>query len=69
MAASARARTRIADLERELDDITKRALSTRSYGYQSAASMAKKALMEDEAAVASSYKKSKKVMVESAGRM
>ena len=41
----------------------------RSYGYESASSMAKKALIEDEAAMKSSYKKSKKVMVESAGRM
>lgn len=68
-AASVRARSRIQDLERELDEITKRALTTSSYGVRSASAMAKQALMEDEAAMASSYKKTRKVMVDSSSRM
>jgi hypothetical protein len=67
--ASARARARIQDLERELDEITKRALSSRSYAIKSASQMAKEAMLEDEAAMASSYKKSRKVMVESSNRL
>ncbi len=39
--ASLRARARISELERELEEITKKALSTRIYSSKSAAQMAK----------------------------
>lgn len=67
--ASARAKARILDLERELDEITRRALSAQTHACKTAALMAKEAQMEDEQAMASSYKKTKKVMVESSSRV
>ena len=65
-AASLRARARILDLERELDDITKRAIMTSTKAVKSAKQMAYEASMEAaEEAKASSTKKSRKVIVES----
>lgn len=64
--ASVRARARIAELERELDEITKKALMTSSKCLKSAKQMAYQASMEaEEEAKASSVKKSKKVMIQS----
>jgi len=65
-AASLRARARILDLERELDEITKRAIMTSTKAVKSAKQMAYEASMEAaEEAKASSTKKSRKVIVES----
>merc|ERR1711962_1022126 len=65
-AASLRARARILDLERELDEITKRAIMTSTKAVKSAKQMAYEATMEaQEEAKASSTKKSRKVIVES----
>lgn len=65
-AASLRARARIMDLERELDEITKRAIMTSTKAVKSAKQMAYEASMEAaEEAKASSTKKSRKVIVES----
>lgn len=64
--ASARARARIAELERELEEITKKALMTSSKCLKSAKQMAYQASMEaEEEAKASSVKKTKKVMIQS----
>jgi hypothetical protein len=64
--ASFRARARIAELERELEEITKKALMTSSKCLKSAKQMAYQASMEaEEEAKASSVKKSKKVMIQS----
>lgn len=64
--ASARARARIAELERELEEITKKALMSSSKCLKTAKQMAYQASMEaDEEAKAMSSKKSKKVMIQS----
>jgi len=69
-AASLRARARILDLERELDEITKRAIMTSTKAVQSAKQMAYQASMEaQEEAKAASTKKSRKVIVESSSSM
>ena len=47
--ASARARARIADLERELEEITQRAMSSTAHACKSAKMMAQEACLEDEA--------------------
>jgi hypothetical protein len=67
--ASAKARCRIADLERELDVVTKKAIMTSSHAMMTASALAKAAMIEDEAAMKSSYKKSKKVMVTSSSKI
>ena len=67
--ASARARTRIAELERELEEITKKAMLTSTHARQTAKQMAQQASMEDASAMSNSYRKSRKVMVESAQRV
>ena len=67
--ASARARTRIAELERELEEITKKAMLTSTHARQPAKQMAQQASMEDASAMSNSYRKSRKVMVESAQRV
>ncbi len=59
---------RIVELERELDEITKRAIMTTSSAAKSARYMAKEAMAE-EASSADSYKKTRKVMVESSKKM
>ncbi|TRY79821.1 hypothetical protein TCAL_10260 [Tigriopus californicus] len=66
--ASARARSRISELERELEEITKRAMTTSTHARRTAAQLAKEASLEDEQAMASTYKKSRKVMIQSAQR-
>merc|ERR1719273_2156166 len=64
--ASARARARISELERELEEITKKALMTSSKSLKSAKQLAYQASMEaEEEAKASSTKKSKKVIIQS----
>merc|ERR1712198_725028 len=69
-AASLRARARILDLERELDDITKRAIMTSTKAVKSAKQMAYEASMEAaEEAKAASTKKSRKVIVESSAKI
>jgi hypothetical protein len=67
--ASAKSRMRIADLERELDEITKRAMMTTTHACISAKAMSKAAMMEEDKMAASSYKKTKKVMIESSRKM
>ena len=66
--ASARARQRILDLERELEEVTKKALTTRTHAARTAKALAQQAMAEEDA-LASSYKKSKKVMIESSSKM
>lgn len=68
-AASARARTRILELERELEEITRKAMTSQHRALKTAKQMAAEATREDEAAMASSFKKSRKVMIESSSRM
>lgn len=68
-AASARARARILELERELEEITRKAMTTQSRALKTAKQMAMEATREDEANVQNSFKKSKKVMIESSSRI
>ena len=66
--ASARARARISELERELDVITKKALSSQTAAMKTAAQLAKEAMMEDEK-MATSMKKTKRILVESTQKL
>jgi len=68
-AASARSRVRILELERELEEITKKAMMTQVRALKSAKQMAAEAYAADESAVASSSKKSKKVIIESSAKV
>ena len=68
-AASARARARIVELEKELEEITRKAMTTQVKALKTAKQMAMEATREDEAAMASSVKKSKKVMIESRSKI
>ena len=68
-AASARARARILELERELEEITRKAMTSTSKALKTAKQMAAEATREDEAAMASSFKKTKKVMIESSSKI
>jgi len=64
--ASIRARARIIELERELEEITKKCMMTSTKALKSAKQMAYQASMEaEEEAKASSTKKSRKVIMES----
>lgn len=64
--ASMRARARITDLERELDEMTKKAIMSSTLALKSAKQLAYQANLEaEEEALASSTKKSRKVIVES----
>jgi len=67
--ASAQTRMRISELERELEEITKKAIMTSTHASKTASALAKAAMSEDASAAASSYKKSKKVMIESSQKM
>lgn len=67
--ASSRARSRISELERELEEITRKAMMTSSHARQTAAQMAKAAQLEDSEAMSNSYRKSKKVMIESSQKV
>jgi len=64
-AASARARLRILELERELEEITKKAMLTQTKALKTAKQMAAEAYAADESAMKSSSKRSKKVIIES----
>merc|ERR1712080_264146 len=68
-AASARARARILELERELEEITRKAMTTQVRALKTAKQMAAEATREDRAAMASSFTKTKKVMVESSSKI
>jgi len=68
-AASARARARILELEKELEEITRKAMTSQVKALKTAKQMAAEATREDEAAMASSFKKSKKVMIESSSKI
>jgi len=68
-AASARARARILELEKELEEITRKAMTSTSKALKTAKQMAAEATREDEAAMASSFKKTKKVMIESSSKI
>jgi hypothetical protein len=67
--ASARARARINDLERELEEITRKCMMTSTHALKTASQLAKQAMAEDEAALSSSYKKSRRVMIESGSKV
>jgi len=67
--ASARARARIIELEKELEEITRKAMTTQSLAIKTAKQMAAEATREDEQMMQNSYKKSKKVMIESSSKM
>jgi len=67
--ASAQTRMRISELERELEEITKKAIMTSTHASKTASALAKAAMAEDASAAAQSYKKSKKVMIESSQKM
>jgi len=67
--ASAQTRMRISELERELDEITKKAIMTSTHASKTAKALSKAAMSEDASAVASSYKKTRKVMTESSQKM
>jgi fructose-specific phosphotransferase system component IIB len=67
--ASARARVRILELERELEEITRKAMTSTSKALKTAKQMAAEATREDEAAMKSSFKKTKKVMIESSSKI
>ena len=68
-AASARARARILELEKELEEITRKAMTSTSKALKTAKQMAAEATREDEAAMKSSFKKTKKVMIESSSKI
>lgn len=68
-ACSARARLRILELERELEEITKKAMTTQVRALKTAKQMAAEAYAADESAMSSSVKKSKKVMIESSAKI
>jgi len=69
-AATLRARARIMDLERELEDITKRAIMTSTKAVKSAKQMAYEAsTAAEEEAKAASTKKSRKVIIESSSKI
>jgi len=68
-AASARARARILELERELEEITRKAMTSQVIALKTAKQMAAEATREDQAAMASSFTKTKKVMVESSSKI
>lgn len=67
--ASARAKARILELEKELELITQKAMMSTSRAVKTASQMAAQASMEDEAAVAASTKKSRKVIMESSSKI
>ena len=67
--ASARARVRILELEKELEEITRKAMTSTSKALKTAKQMAAEATREDEAAMKSSFKKTKKVMIESSSKI
>lgn len=67
--ASARARARIVELERELEEITKKALMASSKSLKSAKQMAYQASMEADEEARASTKKSKKVMIQSSSSL
>ena len=67
-AASARARARILELEKELEVITRKAMTTQVQALKTAKQMAAEAYA-DEANMTSSVKKSKKVMIESSAKV
>merc|ERR1711974_77457 len=68
-AASARARARILELERELEEITRKAMTTQVRALKTAKQMAAEAMQQDEAAVKGSFTKTRKVMVESSAKI
>jgi len=68
-AASARARARIMELERELEEITKKAMTTQVRALKTAKQMAAEAMAQDEANMSSSVKRTKKVMIESSAKI
>jgi len=67
-AASARARARILELEKELEIITRKAMTTQVQALKTAKQMAAEAYA-DESNMTSSVKKSKKVMIESSAKV
>lgn len=67
-AASARARARILELEKELEIITRKAMTTQVQALKTAKQMAAEAYA-DESNMTSSVKKTKKVMIESSAKV
>lgn len=68
-AATARARSRIQELERELEEITRKAMTSQTRALQTARQMAAQASLEDEASMAASTKKTRKVIMESSSKI
>jgi len=68
-AASARARARILELEKELEEITRKAMTTQTKALKTAKQMAAEAYLADEASMSANVKKTKKVMIESSAKI
>lgn len=62
-------RQRILELERELEEITRKAMTSQTKALKTAKQMAMEASLEDEAAMAASTKRSKKVIMESSSKI
>lgn len=57
------------ELERELEEITRKAMTSQTKALKTAKQMAMQASLEDEAAMAASTKKSKKIIMESRSKI
>lgn len=68
-AATARARCRIQELERELEEITRKAMTSQTRALKTARQMAAEATLDDEATMAASTKKTRKVIMESSSKI
>jgi hypothetical protein len=62
-------RCRIQELERELEEITRKAMTSQTRALQTARQMAAAASLEDEASMAASTKKTRKVITESSSKI
>jgi hypothetical protein len=61
-------RCRISELERELEEITRKAMTSQTRALQTARQMAAEASREDEASMIASTKKTRKVIMESSSK-
>ena len=57
------------ELERELEEITRKAMTSQTRALKTAKQMAMEATLEDEATMAGSTKRSKKVIMESSSKI
>jgi hypothetical protein len=58
-------RSRILELERELEEITRKAMTSQTRALKTAKQMAAEARLEDEASMSAATKKSRKIIMES----